>query len=105
MIGVARRREVIAERRVATLAVDLLLDLAGRPAGRFVRHRRMQRVELVLEENLPVRLLDHAKAGRHDLDLALRRAVAHVVEGDLGRPSHSTSDGPSAERLAKTKPR
>ena len=49
-------------------------------------HRWVQRVELVLEENLPVRLLDHSEAGRHDLDLALRGPIAHVVEGDLGRP-------------------
>ena len=54
-----------------------------RDAGRLVRDRRMQRVELVLHEELPVRLLDHAVADRHDLDLADRRAVAHVVEGDL----------------------
>ena len=77
---------MIAERRAAAFLLDRLLDLAGRAAGRFVRHRRVQRVELVLQEDLPVRLLDHAEAGRHHLDLALRRAVAHVVEGDLGRP-------------------
>src|SRR6185503_1711782 len=30
--------------------------------------------------NLPVRVLDHAEAVRHHLDLARGRAVAHVVE-------------------------
>jgi hypothetical protein len=44
----------------------------------------VQRVELVLHEELPVRLLDHAVADGHDLHLADRRAVAHVVEGHLG---------------------
>jgi hypothetical protein len=41
-------------------------------------------VELVLEEQLPVRLLDHAVAVRHHLDLAFGGAVAHVVEADPG---------------------
>jgi hypothetical protein len=44
----------------------------------------MQRVELVLEEDLPVRVLDDAEAVRHHLDLALGRAVAHVVESHYG---------------------
>jgi hypothetical protein len=43
----------------------------------------MQRVELVLHEELPVRVLDHAVADRDHLHLADRRAVAHVVECDL----------------------
>ncbi len=67
---------------MAVLALDLALHLGRGAAGRLMRHRGMQRVELVLEKDLPVRMLDHAEAGRHDLDLALGRAVAHVVERD-----------------------
>ncbi len=78
------REVVVVERRRAFLGLEALLDPAGRDAGRLVRHRRMERVELVLHEELPVRVLHDAVADRHDLDLAERRAVAHVVEGDLG---------------------
>jgi len=59
---------------------------ARRASGRLMRDRGMQGVELVLEEDLPVGVLDHAEAVRHDLDLALGRAVADVVEGDLRAP-------------------
>src|SRR5260370_2793123 len=100
-----RRREggeeVIAERRVAAFLLDRLVDLAGRGAGRFVVPRGVQRVELVLQEDLPVRLLDHAEAGRHHLDLALRRAVAHVVEGDPGRPEPLAERRPVGRQAGK----
>ena len=78
-----RRQVVVVERHGALFGLDALLHPAGRDAGRLVRDRRVQRIELVLHEELPVRVLDHAVADRHDLDLAERRAVAHVVEGDL----------------------
>ena len=55
-------------------------NFVGRAPGGLVGDRWMQGVELVLEEDLPVRLLDDAEAVGHDLDLALRRAIAHVVE-------------------------
>ena len=64
------------------LGLQPLLDAAGRDAGGLVRDRRVQRIELVLHEELPVRVLHDAVADRHHLDLADRRAVAHVVEGD-----------------------
>ena len=47
-----------------------------------MRDRRVQRIQLVLHEELPVRMLHHPVTHRHDLDLAFGRPVAHVVEGD-----------------------
>src|ERR1700722_3604201 len=47
-----------------------------------MRDRRVQRVQLVLHEEFPVRMLNDAVTHRDDLDFALRRAVAHVIEGD-----------------------
>ena len=79
-----RRQVVVVQRHRALLFLQPALDTSGGDAGALVRDRRVQRVELVLHEELPVRLLDHAVAHRHDLDLAHRRAVAHVVERDLG---------------------
>src|SRR5216684_1451231 len=52
------------------------------PAGGLMHHGGMQRVELVLEEDLPVGVLDDTETVGHDLHLALGGAVAHVVEGD-----------------------
>ena len=54
----------------------------------------MQRVELVLQEYFPVGVLDDPKAVRHDLDLALRGAVAHVVERDFGCAEEFGERGP-----------
>jgi hypothetical protein len=100
-----RRQVVVVERRAALLGLDALLDPARRDAGRLVGDRRMQRIELVLHEELPVRVLHHAVADRHHLDLAERRAVAHVVERDLRLAEELGERGPSSTRLANTKPR
>src|ERR1700692_1897449 len=48
-----------------------------------MRDRRMQSIELVFHEEFPVRMLNDAVAHGNDLDLAQRRAIAHVVESDL----------------------
>ncbi len=76
------RQHVIGQRRLAGLLLDGELHVASGAAGRLVRHRGMQGVELVLQEDLPVRVLNHAEAVGHHFHLALRRAVAHVVEGN-----------------------
>ena len=80
------REHVVGERGVAGLFLDLVFYLEGSPTGGLVRHRGVQRVELIFEENFPVRVLNHAKTIRHDLDLPHWGAVAHIVEGDLRGP-------------------
>ena len=80
------RQHVVRERRFAAIPLDHQLDVARRTAGRLMGDRRVQRVELILEEDLPVRALDDSEAVRHQLDFAFRGAIAHVVEGNLGRP-------------------
>ena len=77
------REVVIGQRRMLVVPFEIVLDLGRRLAGRFMGHGGMERVELVLEEDFPIGLLDDPEAARDDLDLAVWRAVAHVVEGDL----------------------
>src|SRR6185437_7983523 len=80
------REEMIGKRRMFLALRQGELDLMRGLAGRFMGDGGMQRVELVFEENLPVRLLDHAEAIGYHLDLARRSAVADIVESDLGGP-------------------
>ena len=82
--GSEGRQVVVVQRRRPALGLQPPLDPAGRDAGGLVRDRRMERIELVLHEELPVRVLHHAVADRHHLDFADGRAVAHVVEGNAG---------------------
>src|SRR5437879_6876469 len=84
--GRERREHVIRERDLAGALLDLELYVPRRAPRRLMRDRGVQGVELVLEEDLPVRVLDHAEAVRNDLDLAFGRAVADVVESDLRAP-------------------
>ena len=79
-----RRQVMVVQGRRAAAGLDLFFDPRRRHPGGLVRDRRVQRIELVFHEEFPVRVLDHAVAHRHHLDLAFRRAVAHVVEGDPG---------------------
>ena len=64
------RQVVKVQRRIALFFLDLLFHTARRYACGLVRHRRVQGVELVFHEELPVRLLHHPVAHRHHLDLA-----------------------------------
>jgi len=75
------RQVVVVKRRETLLVYQSLLDSGRRDSGGLMRDRGVQRVELVLHKELPVGVLDNAVTNRHDLDLAHRRAIAHIVEG------------------------
>ena len=63
--------------RVGRLGPPHLPGGAGR---RLVHHHRVHRVVQVLDEHLPVAVVHVAQAAAGDLELALGRAVGHVVD-------------------------
>ena len=70
-----------------------------------VREERMRGVAQILEIDLPVAVIGVLEHAARRLDLAVGRAVDHVVERLVMWPSDSSRSGPSAASLAKTKPR